>query len=241
MHHIQVLSNQRHLHKPSAFGRQEKPPCFVMCVHVTSHNSRLWVHPARLHKQSASQSQDVVTAAIWQCLMCRASVADGRPRLVMQQCTVVTLTIHFTLQAASAGQTRGMGAIPHKPGGTHPPRAAVSLPLVYSRCQWRRGYITVYMCTLVCVHVHGARTSLKRQLVVIKCNDMYMSTDSFCVGSHLCCNARKLLLHECRSQNLLYSMQNHHAELFKAFAGASRSHFITKLSCNRSARLSSAH
>lgn len=124
--------------------------------------------------------------------MCRASVADGRPRLVMQQCTVVTLTIHFTLQAASAGQTRGMGAIPHKPGGTHPPRAAVSLPLVYSHCQWRRGYITVYMCTLVCVHVHGARTPLKRQLVVIKCNDMYMSTDSICVGSHLCCNARKV-------------------------------------------------
>lgn len=170
-----------------------------MCAHVTSHNSRLWggrwVHPG------ASAAKECQSKP-WCCDCCNmavldagersacagASVADGRPRLVMQQCTVVTLTIHFTLQAAWAGQTKGMGAIPHKLGGTHPPRAAVSLPLVYSRCQRMRvsHSIRVYACVCPCPR---ARTPLKRQLVVIKCNDMYMSTDSICVGSHLCHNA----------------------------------------------------
>lgn len=164
-----------------------------MCAHVTSHNSRLWggqrVHPgasAQAECQSKPRCCDCCNMAVLDAgersACAGASVADGRPRLVMQQCTVVTLTIHFTLQAASVGQTRGMGAIPHKPGGTHPPRAAVSLPLVYSRCQWMRvsHSIHVYACVCPCP---WARTPLKRQLVVIKCNDMYMSTDSICVGS----------------------------------------------------------
>lgn len=129
-----------------SFECQDKSLCFVMCAHVTPHNSRQrggqLVHPgasAQAECQSKPRCCDCCNMAELDAgersACAGASVADGRPRLVMQQCTVVTLTIHFTLQAASAGQTRGMGAIPHKPGGTHPPRAAVSLPLVYSRCQ----------------------------------------------------------------------------------------------------------
>ncbi len=155
-----------------------------------SHNSRLWggqwVHPgtsAVVECQSKPRCCDCCNMAALDAgersACAGASVADGRPRLVMQQCTVVTLTIHFTLQAASAGQTKGMGAIPHKSGGTHPPQAAVSLPLVYSQCQRMRlsHSIRVYAC--VCPR---ARTPLKHQLVVIKCNDMYISTVRVCGG-----------------------------------------------------------
>ncbi len=167
-----------------------------------SHNSRLWggqwVHPgtsAVVECQSKPRCCDCCNMAALDAgersACAGASVADGRPRLVMQQCTVVTLTIHFTLQAASAGQTKGMGAIPHKSGGTHPPQAAVSLPLVYSQCQRMRvsHSIRVYACVCPCPR---ARTPLKRQLVVIKCNDMYISTVSVCGGFDLCSNAREL-------------------------------------------------
>lgn len=47
----------------------------------------------------------------------------------------------------------------------------------------------MYACVCPCPRV---RTPLRHQLVVIKCNDMYRSTDSVCVGSDLCRNASEL-------------------------------------------------
>lgn len=68
------------------------------------------------------------------------------------------------------------------PGSCLAPSGLLSLPTDEGISQ----HTCVYTCVCPCPQ---ARTPLKRQLVVIKCNDMYMSTDSICVGSHLCCNA----------------------------------------------------
>lgn len=159
MHHIQVLSNQRHLHKPSAFGHQEKPPCFVMCAHVTSHNSRLWVHPARLHKQSASQSQDVVTAAIWQCLMLESTVLvqglGGRWKAEISHATMYCghtyNTLHPPGSLSRPNERHGCdptqtGRNTSTPGSCLTPSGLLSLPMetrVYNS-------IHVYACVCPC-------------------------------------------------------------------------------------------